>query len=108
METQTKLTQEEFHLICDNENGLVRNFTTTNFATNFVWDIHHILVDSEIGQKWKVNENDLMKKLHSMSDEEILQLFIEVDAFWQRGDEHYQRFSSRALKSPANVLNNKP
>lgn len=106
MRNKTKkstLTTNEFHLICDCQNGSINNLRPINYMELFVSDISESMMQNPLEEKWEVDGPLLLQKLEALSERELLELMISIDEFWQRKDDFYSRLKH---PTPASVLEN--
>lgn len=82
----TKLTTNEFNLLCDLYNGSLFSLEPVNWKQN-LFCYYEI---NELKSKWKINQKKLTKKLGAISALESLDLLMQIDIFWKRDESMYQ------------------
>lgn len=86
---ELNLTKDEFHLICDNQNGLLTRTDLLNCKSCIMGNVYEQMNEDNLHKKWNVNKDLLMKKLDKLSYKETLRLLVAVDEFWDRDDSLY-------------------
>lgn len=94
----TKLTTNEFKLLCDLCNGSTFSLEHLNWKQNLFCSDEI----SELKNKWKVNPKNLAKKLGALSSLETLELLIKIQTFWKSDDSIYHQLN---MVSPADKIN---
>lgn len=81
-----KLEENEFNMICDSLNGIIIDFAPLNWRSSIVDSIY----DSGLDSKWEVDKEELIYKICKFSNNEVLELIIDVDQFWNINENNYQ------------------
>jgi hypothetical protein len=94
----TELAANEFHLLCDLQNGTILSLEPLNWKQNLFcyYEINNLK------SKWKVNSKKLVKKLRALSSLETLELLLKIQAFWRSDDSIYKTVN---MISPTEKIN---
>ena len=90
----TKLTTNEFNLLCNLSNGSLFNLEGMNWRDS-QFDFDEI---DELKSKWKVNTKILKQKLMALSALETLDLLTRIDIFWKIDASKYQTINKISPK----------
>lgn len=86
------ISKNEFHLICDSENGSIHDYGYFMWKHNLIGNIYDGIELEGLDKKWGVNKDNFIDKLRLLSEIEFLNLMIEVDSFWDVKEEIYSTF----------------